>query len=300
VKGMYRQPISFFLKSNNDTEKKEMKSLEKRLLNLTTEEDLLNEHNLIVSDNQATSEYTVFIKDDAFFITRTEDIHQRPIVEQQLLEDYNAKMMTAKYMKAIAFYHFIKNINNPTTTLKGAKVGQPAAEIQIFKVHDKNDRDKDELLIPNKQQEIILEEGTAIVIKTINNTKMNKLYFALLKINDLFGIDAKLLGADVQEVFSNQIFEVKEGQAEVQNHKPYIKDFNFKATRHSYKLIASLYSFDSTKLKQKTLPPPKLNLKTTRPETTRKLVRRKPPVSTSWMAYNIDIVIENGDIEIRD
>lgn len=300
VKGKYRQPVTFFLKSNNDQEAKQMKSLRHSILNHLTTEQLLDKSNIVLSDNQADSEYTVFIKNNAFYISRTKDIDQRPIAEQQLLNKFNAKTQTAKYIKAIASYHFVKNINNPKTALKGAKSGQPAAEIQVFKIHDENDRTQDEQLKPNEQQEIIIEAGTKIAIKTVNNMKLGKLHFALLKMDDLFGINTKLLGADVQEVFQQKTLAVDGFTAKTQQHQPYIKDFKFKATRHSYKLIASLYTFKINKLDQLPVQPPKLDPKPPKQTTPRKLTTRKPPQSASWMAYNIDIVIKNGDLVIGD
>ena len=292
LEGMYRHPISFYL--SYEEHPKKMDRL-RDMFNEMTEEEWIRDKNLALVDSFAVADYMVSIQNDHFIISKTSDKQHRPVVEQQSVNDDNAYEEVPEMMKDIANFHFIEKIANPKTRLHGKTTGSPAAIIEIYRVVDEHNRDRDELLPVEKGNTVYLKPKEQISIRTVNNSRRKNLYFTLLYLNSLYGIQTDWLGETAQEVPVRGDKWLWEKEVIEFGHDDHVIPFEFPETRLTLKLIASEEPFKAHRLKQDALAIPKKELTEPQPPF-RKLKRRNPPEGADWMTYDINIVIKNENV----
>ena len=293
IKGMYRDPVGVFLDMDSDTG-----SMAKLKAEFDKVDDLAGSHNLQLTDTFAGADYVVSVNKGHYEISRQSDEQKRPIVEQQDVNDGKVTETVLEFMKYIARYDFTWTLENPKTRLAAGDSSKPAAGIEVYLVHDENDRSQDELLPINENNEVIINEGDLISIKTINNTRRNTLFFALVsdstndELEGVYGIHATSLGASAQEMLPGEdlwLFEMAEFDV---YHADHILDFGFPETRMKFKLIASTETFSPRELNHDPLPYPYKYDKPDKKDP-RGLKRRSRPDGADWCTYDLDIVLKN-------
>lgn len=289
VKGIYRELVGFYL--DMETDLAAMNALDSFLRE--DAEELAQAHNIKTCDTLAAAQFLIHVQDGQYIISKAEDSQRRPIVLQQPITNGAAMMEILGYMKSIARYDFVMKIDNPRSQLTAGDPSLPAAGIEVYRVHDEQDRSKDERLSANADHTIMLREGDLISVRTANNTRRHKLYFAMLYADQRFGIDASTLGETAQEMNPGEELWYDEKAAFEAFHEDFILDFQFKATQMTFKLIASTETFSARTLSQGALPQPVLPGQLAEVSDTRALRRRTAPSSADWTTYTLHLVIEN-------
>jgi hypothetical protein len=295
IKGIYREPIGVFLDMESDASMSKIKARFEE-----EGDDLTDATNLKIVDTFAGADYMIRVNEAHFEISEVSDIFKRPIVQQQSTDDDGAPTTVLSFMKYIARYNFVMGLDNPKTRLVAGDKSKPPAGIEVYRVHDDSDRSQDELVPADENGIVEVNDGDLLSIKTVNNTRRNKLFFALCSDSTfeekqgVFGIDAVSLGDSAQEMLPEEelwLFEMQEFDA---FHADHVLDFKFPETRMNFKLIASTETFSPRELSHDPLPFP---FKYDKEETpgSRGLKRRSRPDSADWCTYNLHIVIKNPD-----
>jgi hypothetical protein len=295
ITGLFRNPVAVYLDASTDADAmgKLQAAFDKEGAKLS------EENNIKLVDNFSGSDYLISVQKEHYVISRTSDKKNRPIVEQQPVTNEKAIEQVVYFIKAISRYDFNMALDNPKTNLKAGDPSKPPAGVEIYRVHDENDRSKDEL-IPAVDGVVEVEDGDLISIKTVNNTRRNKLFFALLSDatagDGVFGLNGSSLGDSAQEMLPNEELWYDEMAAFEAFPADYILDFGFPDYRMRFKLIASTETFSARDLSQDPLPYPFLYDKGD-DVGSRGLKRRSRPDSADWCVYDLDIVIKNPDGE---
>ncbi len=290
VRNIYRDPVGFYL--DMDSDPTAMTRLKTGLDGIDS--NWVGNFNVSFMDSYAAADYVVRVHDGHYEINRRGD--DRPILEQQSTDLNDEKLMIVMpaFIKTIARRKFIDDLDNPKTQLKAADPSKPAASIEIYQVLDESDRSQDKLLSMNENNEVFVEEGDVLSVKTINNTRRNKLYFALMSLDTTFGVDAGLFGDNATEMLPREELWYDEKAFFDASFDDYILDFDFLESRTAFKLVASTATFSSKELTQDTLPPP---IKFGEPEEInyRALKRRSAPKADDWMTTTVHIVMKNAN-----
>lgn len=289
IKGIYRELVGFYL--DMETDLAAMNALDTFLRE--DAEELAQAHNIKTCETLAAAQYLVHVHDGQYLISNAQDAQRRPIVLQQPTSSGASMMEILGYMKSIARYDFVLKIDNPRSQLAAGDPSLPAAVIEVYRVHDELDRSKDERLSANADHTIFLSEGDLISVRTANNTRRHKLYFAMLYADQRFGIDASTLGETAQEMNPGEELWYDEKAAFEAFHEDFILDFKFKATQMTFKLIASTETFSARTLSQEALPQPVLPGQLAEVSDTRALRRRTAPSGADWTTHTLHLVIEN-------
>ena len=298
LKGIFKEPIGVYLDMGSDAA-----AMAKLKAEFDKEaEELTDVHNIKIVDAFTGAKYFIWVNNGHYEISDVSDKLKRPIVEQQDVNGADALKDVTGFMKFIARYDFVMALDNPKTKLSAADRSKPPAGVEVYKVHDIDDRSQDELIIPNENGEVVLEEGDEFSVKTVNNTRRNKLFFSLCSNatfgedvkGEVFGIDAEALGSSAQEMEVGEELWVDEMIEFYAGHPDYILDFDFPESRFVFKLIASTETFSPRDLGHGPLPPP---FKYDKPDAigSRGLKRRTRPDSADWCTYTVTVVIKNPD-----
>ena len=290
IKGIFREPVGLFLDASGDAD-----AMAKLSASLKEEEEELTDgHNIKLVDTFAAADYVMSVKDGYYQISRASDTEGRPIVEQQPVGGPNSLTNITGHIKFIARYDFTLALDNPKTKLRAGDPSKPAAAVEVYRVHDEDDRSQDELIPIDENGRAEVNDGDLISVKTVNNTRRNKLFFALLYMDQTFGIDATALGDSAQEMLSGEELWYDEMAVFDALHEDFVLDFNYPESVMTFKLIASTETFSPRTLSQESLPPPVLDFDSDE-EGTRGLKRRSKPDSADWCTTTVHIVIKNAD-----
>ncbi len=285
VRGFYLSPVAFYLNESSDAAA--MGKLKAALDNYD-----LEDANAKLVDSFAAASYAIRVEDNHYVISRVADTLHRPIVEQQKVDKNSTFDNMCKFIHAIGRYEFTSTIDNPKTKLEGKSPNQPPAGIEIYEASDPDDT-KGKLLTPNENGEFVFDKESLIIIKTVNNTRRQKLNFALLYMDMTFGVDAAMLGDNSQEMLPEEVLPYDEGYPLDVSYDKFVLDFNYPESRMTLKLLASTAPFDATKLSQDALPAPLKDLGDSEDENYRALKRRSRPDADDWCVHTVHIVLKN-------
>jgi len=298
ITGIYRNPVAIYLDASTDAAA--IAAAKQEFVNVG--EALTKENNIKLVDSFAGSDYTISVQKEHYVISRTSDAKHRPIVEQQPVGGANTFKNLMDYTKFIARYDFIMALSNPKTKLTAGDPSKPPAGIEVYRVPDEDDRSKDELIAADENGRVVVEDGEVISIKTVNNSRRQKLFFSLIsdatfeEEEGVFGVNPSSLGESAQEMLPEEQLWLWEIESFPVSHDDYVLDFKYPETTLNFKLIASTETFDVSKFKQVPLPYPFLYDKGDAADT-RGLKRRSRPDGADWCTYDVTIVIKNENGE---
>lgn len=302
VSGIYNDPVGFYFDTNSHPTA--VQSLKDQLMALPNT-DWEADFNVSFVDTELAADYVVYVENDEYCIAHSEkpeavpaDAPQQPakkrvpVVEQQALDASKLMVHMPTFLKTIARRKFIDSLDNPTSQLQG-RGALPAAGVEIYKVVDERDRSKDELLPMNADGEVMVSVGDLVSVRTVNNTRRDKLFFTLLYMDMTFGVDATSFGDNAVEMLAGEELWYGEKAAFEALHDDFILDFQLPETRMTFKLIASTAEFSAKELSQDALAAPRLS--PSREETSyRALKRRSAPTADDWATTTVHIVVANA------
>jgi hypothetical protein len=279
VKGIYRDPMNVFLEGAGlDALRKEMQ----------TKAAALKETNVELSDEFASASYIIEARNGDYIIRRPAE--KRPLVKELPISDKGSIDTLLHFLQVIAKWEFTRSLENTKTLLGATTNGKPPVSINVYKVHDEYDANKDELLTPDEGGRVVVTPDDLLRIGFVNNTRNKKLFISLLGMDMLYGVDASLIVGDVDYVDPGESLWVWEKDVVPLDGaiEDYHVAYNVKEAVWDLKLLVSTTKFEVEELKQDALPAPSADA-----VGSRAIKRRTTPDSDDWCTELVSVVIKN-------
>ena len=279
IENLYRPFISFHITGEDEG----VKILEDWFIHDEEEQESLHRKNVKFVENEIDAQYVIRARKGQFLITKPFD--DKPLVKQLFYRGKSTKTnLKGKYLHEIAIWEYLRNLHNGKTRLRP----NPSMEIKVYKVHDENNRNKDELLVADSGAvEVMADEEVRIEVVNLNRRK--KLYYSVFAMYSLFGIE---IATDKMDYLNpERSVLLLEGDSIYMEGFEYIEDFNFQYNFMIFKCIYSTepldFNFNQDGMEEPVYPALDGN------DMDRPIERRKRPDSEDWGTVDIMVKVMN-------